>query len=466
MNNLLGIDKILNGTIYFQTKDNKMGRIDFPNIVDCSVSQDFDKIEVSFLCYKTYEGTLFTMTLEEDEREDKEKMSGSIVYCHIGKENKDSFDLNKEFYVFYIDVPPEQCILSIGTIFKPLTASIIPENWNLRCEAIYGVNNKEDADALEGFSLTQIENIQIIKHSNLYGGKNKIYFDKNKQEYKYNNTIYSQRYFWDNIVEYNESAQFFVTNSADNLYYKNTESERNIINEGVNVMEKKNTFGNMFKNMKFGSINDNTIKYSFKGIAFKTSDGDFVIYNDDFTFINVGDMIIDMPIFAMPVSREQIAVGDVIYHNNTWVIVNEVSDNEIKVAKPWTKEIVTVIPETSIFGFSFYTKVINLFDNLNATADEKNPFGNLLPFLLLNNKEDNINNVMMLAMLNGSIDMKNPFMLYAMMGNNNSELNPLMFLMMSEKQQFKKETPSIYIDTDDIVNRLEELYNKKKQEKN
>ncbi len=73
MNNLLGIDKILNGTIYFQTKDNKMGRIDFPNIVDCSVSQDFDKIEVSFSCDKTYEGTLFTMTLEEDEREEKKK---------------------------------------------------------------------------------------------------------------------------------------------------------------------------------------------------------------------------------------------------------------------------------------------------------------------------------------------------------------------------------------------------------
>lgn len=61
--------------------------------------------------------------------------------------------------------------------------------------------------------------------------------------------------------------------------------------------------------------------------------------------------------------------------------------------------------------------------------------------------------------------MKNPLMLYAMIGNN-SELNPLMFLMMSEKQQLKKEIPSIYIDTDDIVSRLEELYNKKKQEKN
>lgn len=463
MNNQFGIDKILSGTMYFQTKDNKIGRIDFPNILNCSISQNFDEMEVSFSCYKRDENKLFTITLEEDERKEKEKMNGSIIYCRTGKEGEDSFDLDKNLLIFYMGVPPEQCILSIGTIFKPFAIS---ENRNLRCEAIYGVNNKEDADTLEGFPLTQIENIQIIKHSNLYGKNNKIYFDKNKREYKYDNMIYSQHYFWNNIVTYNEPAQFFVTNSTGNLYYKNIKPEQNIINEGVNDMEKKNTFSNMFKNMKFGSINDNTIKYSFKGIAFKTSDGDFVIYNDDFTFINVGDMIIDMPIFAMPVSREQIAVGDVIYHNNTWVIVNEVSDNYIKVAKPWTKEIVTVIPETSIFGFSFYTKVINLFDNLNATADEKNPFGNLLPFLLLNNKEDNINNVMMLAMLNGSIDMKNPFMLYAMMGNNNSELNPLMFLMMSEKQQFKKETPSIYIDTDDIVNRLEELYNKKKQEKN
>ena len=214
----------------------------------------------------------------------------------------------------------------------------------------------------------------------------------------------------------------------------------------------KNMFGNMFKNMKFGLFNSQSVKYSFNGIAFKTSDGDYVTYNDDFTFTNVADMIIDMPIFAMPVSREQISVGDVIRHNDTWVIVNEVSDTEIKVAKPWTKEIVTVIPETSIFGFSFYTKIMNPFEGLGKEANADNPFGNILPFLMMQNADGDSMNPMMMAMMfgGGKIDMSNPMMMYVMMSQN-KEIDPMMMMLMMGNNPFAPKQEKITEDKIDSM---------------
>ena len=214
----------------------------------------------------------------------------------------------------------------------------------------------------------------------------------------------------------------------------------------------KNMFGNMFKNMKFGLFNSQSVKYSFNGIAFKTSDGDYVTYNDDFTFTNVADMIIDMPIFAMPVSREQISVGDVIRHNDTWVIVNEVSDTEIKVAKPWTKEIVTVIPETSIFGFSFYTKIMNPFEGLGKEANADNPFGNILPFLMMQNDGSDSMNPMMMAMMfgGGKIDMSNPMMMYMMMSQN-KEIDPMMMMLMMGNNPFAPKQEKITEDKIDSM---------------
>lgn len=212
---------------------------------------------------------------------------------------------------------------------------------------------------------------------------------------------------------------------------RNEEVKEMTINLGGNSMNT-NMFGNMFKNMKFGKVETNDIKYSMKGIAFKTTDGDYVCYNPDFTFTNVANMVMDMPMFAMPVSKDQIKTGDVIKHNDAWVIVNSVTPTEIKVAKPWTKEIVSVIPETSIFGFSFYTKVINPFENFGATATADNPFGNMLPFLMMREGDDKSNMLMAMMMQNGQFDMSNPMMMYAMLGGEGKDNDMLMAMMMMQ----------------------------------
>ena len=222
--------------------------------------------------------------------------------------------------------------------------------------------------------------------------------------------------------------------------YNHNKDEINTINSGENDMNT-NMFGNMFKNMKFGKIETIDIKYSINGIAFRTTDGDYVCYNPDFTFTNVANMVIDMPMFVMPVSKEQIKVGDVIKHNNVWVIVNEITSSEIKVAKPLTREIVSVIPETSIFGFSFYTKVINPFENLGAAATADNPFGNMLPFMLMSGGDTKNSNDMLMMMLTfggGKIDFSNPMMMYMLMGDKGNTNDMFMMMMLSGNNPFEQ----------------------------
>lgn len=220
---------------------------------------------------------------------------------------------------------------------------------------------------------------------------------------------------------------------------RNEEVKEMTINLGGNSMNT-NMFGNMFKNMKFGKVETNDIKYSMKGIAFKTTDGDYVCYNPDFTFTNVANMVMDMPMFAMPVSKDQIKTGDVIKHNDAWVIVNSVTPTEIKVAKPWTKEIVTVIPETSIFGFSYYVKVMNPFESFGTTATANNPFGNILPFILMSGdtKNSNDNLMMMLAFGGGKVDFTNPMMMYMLMGENSNTNDMLMMMMLNGNNPFEQ----------------------------
>jgi hypothetical protein len=41
-----------------------------------------------------------------------------------------------------------------------------------------------------------------------------------------------------------------------------------------------------------------------------------------------------------------------------------------------------LVPEKSIFGFNYYTKVVSPFSMMNSAASEDNPFGNMLPFLM------------------------------------------------------------------------------------
>ena len=461
--------KPTSGTIHF----NDGSELTFNNILSAEVEMEtgygsYKEATVTLNLGKDLHGEIFTLTVPSERKEEKEVNTNFYLITVRFMSRPGCYKFNTKLYDYYITAELKNSLvnrLGIGSEIKILGKSgeELYSGNKLRVENIMGFETLEDAKLVSGVEeLKEIKNLVVLgeyrldlsSHFPKYSiYKNKIYYN-DIEAVKYWNMC---SYFLPATNESKANKQSFdgqelYVSTADTkpLYYAvNANIHKNIVTTEEKNM---NMFGNMFKNMKFGLFNSQSVKYSFNGIAFKTSDGDYVTYNDDFTFTNVADMIIDMPIFAMPVSREQISVGDVIRHNDTWVIVNEVSSTEIKVAKPWTKEIVTVIPETSIFGFSFYTKIMNPFEGLGKEANADNPFGNILPFLMMQNDGGDPMNPMMMAMMfgGGKIDMSNPMMMYMMMSQN-KEIDPMMMMLMMGNNPFAPKQEKITEDKIDSM---------------
>lgn len=476
MFNTLG--KPIKGVIFFDNGS----KMTMDNIISASVEIDdsFYKTDatVNLLLGQDTQRKLFTLTVLDEKEETEMKTNYFMISCRF-QSRDGTYKMSTKLYDYIISSDlKKNCPyrIGIGTEFKVLssTGEEFYSGNSLRIESIMGMESKEDANFFAQKELKEIEYIRIlgeyrpIHHlafPSFAVSQNKYYYDDKPAEEYWNSCQFfpPRKKGEDSLIEKSiektkepattgEWLNLLGLDSKEPLYYvENTSSEKTITKTEEKNMSK-NMFGNMFKNMKFGSFNSESVKYSFNGIAFKTSGGDYVIYNDDFTFTNVADMVIDMPVFAMPVSREQISVGDVIRHNNDWVIVNEVSNTEIKVAKPWTKEIVAVIPETSIFGFSFYTKIINPFEGFSKGANADNPFGNILPFLMMQNDNCDSMNPMMMAMIfgGGKIDMSNPMMMYMMMSQN-KEIDPMMMMLMMGNNPFAPKQEKITEDKIDSM---------------
>ena len=406
--------------------------IEFGKISNVEVECSFDgSNQASITISPNEKGELFKIIAPE---KGEKELNGTIIYCRFETANGE-FDERTKKYAYYVAASPEDCVIKEGTIFKLWNTDKKETECNdkrLRCDALVGVINKADANLLENQQLKSIENIMI---DNIIVSTNKKNIRKDTLSRIDAARLHNQL---NNQLKATDVIGFVESETISEI--DENENKINTINLGGNDMNT-NMFGNMFKNMKFGKLETNDIKYSIKGIAFKTTDGDYVCYNSDFTFTNVANMVMDIPIFAMPVSKDQIKVGDVIKHNDAWVIVNDVASSEIKVAKPWTKEIVSVIPETSIFGFSFYTKIMNPFENFGTTATADNPFGNILPFMLMSGgdtKNSNDTFMMMLALGGGKIDFNNPMMMYMLMGDKGNTNDMLMMMMLSGNNPFEQ----------------------------
>lgn len=167
---------------------------------------------------------------------------------------------------------------------------------------------------------------------------------------------------------------------------KNPKEEETISFEKKERKSMKNIFGNIMKNVKFGQLNTDKVAYSMQGMAFKSSDGDYLVYKKDQPAVNVNEFVIEMPLFVMPVSLKDIQVGDIICKGEDFVLVDSVGESYITAINTDKSEIVTIVPQVNMFGFSFYSKVVaptNLFGE--ATPD--NPFGNILPLMMMSDED-------------------------------------------------------------------------------
>ena len=229
----------------------------------------------------------------------------------------------------------------------------------------------------------------------------------------------------------------------------NVSESLNKFTESYNFNRKENRsmFDNLMKNLVIGKVSGETSLY---GPAFKDAEGRLVSYDTNSkSWIDVTGMTFENFGFtyALPVAKKDIKVNDFILHNNNWARVVEINKN-IKVEKIYEKEVVEVIPTKNLLGFDFYTKLV-YFDLTGVTdnATEDNPFGNLLPLMLLSdNKSNDLLPLILMMQNNGSgaeFDLSNPIMMYALMNNektsNLDNMLPLMLMMNSFNSNTSKQ---------------------------
>ena len=219
----------------------------------------------------------------------------------------------------------------------------------------------------------------------------------------------------------------------------------------INIEEKKEKtmFESMMKNLHFGKANN--AKMSIYGPALREAvSGDTWVAFDKSKeqWIDVPyEAILDIPLLEMPVAKNDIQIGDFIFHAGAgWVRVIDFDDEMnyfIEAEDPSNHEIIKILPTRNMFGFDFYTKLIVPFD-MGATfggASASNPFG-MLPMLMMmsdKNKSGSGDNSMLMAMMmmqNGGMDFtSNPMMLYALLGDKGSDNSMLMAMLMSQMMQ-------------------------------
>lgn len=232
-------------------------------------------------------------------------------------------------------------------------------------------------------------------------------------------------------------------------------SELNKVSLATKTTNKKkgeNKMKNIFDNFKFGKYEDGNIAYSIKGMAYYTDQLDWVSLGEDGSLTKVNDFIIDGMdkfIYVMPVAINNIKKGDIILHHDAPMFVRTVLDNSLTVISPTSAEVKQIIPEKNIFGFNFVSKIVDITNGaLLNNANKDNPFGNLLPFMLMSDNDSSMKDIL-------------PFMF--MQSNNFGDMNPMMLAFMMKDKDMDNILPLMFMQNQNLFN-LQTIDNSIKEE--
>ena len=164
---------------------------------------------------------------------------------------------------------------------------------------------------------------------------------------------------------------------------------------------------NMFGNFNFGPVDGYSL--SHLGIALINDAGDTVSYDkqkDEIVKVDLLDFDADGMVYAIPCAVKDIKVGDIIKHVNGHAVFVSSLENGIHVIDVAAGEKKEILPTKSIFGFDLVTKIVSFIDFSGMGASTDQPFGNLLPFMLLGkeNKSKNMKNLLPLFMCMGGMN--------------------------------------------------------------
>lgn len=210
----------------------------------------------------------------------------------------------------------------------------------------------------------------------------------------------------------------------------------NNIRKEIDKLTKKDKENkNMMFNFDFGKVTSDAVRVSMYGVAVKSVDGRYVSY-DSKTHSIMDVEILNMPagdfLYKMPVAIKDIKAGDVVIHNRVPMFVVDVHESTLKVIDIREGSEKEIYLTKSPFGFNFATKVVSLMDMTGGKADESNPFGNMLPFMLMGENKDFDPMMLMLLGQNGSAAAltQNPMMMYFLMKDtNHKDMLPLLMMM-------------------------------------
>lgn len=239
-----------------------------------------------------------------------------------------------------------------------------------------------------------------------------------------------------------------LSNSKDTLSNSitvNLNQKENKNKKGSYDMNNFSNLNNIFPNADFGPVNSDIVRLSPHGIAINAN-GKWQAYDTE------SDNIIDVTpmnfncanvIYKMPVGINQIKVGDIILHAGKPMFVLKVmNEDEERKMRLTAIDIInaeekTICPIKSIFGFNFYTKLVCLIDMVGGfQANEQNPFGNFLPWLLMSDPDQKNNDILPLLLMSGQkLDMSNPLVIMALYGSDHNNLLP--FILMTNASQVK-----------------------------
>lgn len=195
-------------------------------------------------------------------------------------------------------------------------------------------------------------------------------------------------------------------------------------------------------NFDFGPCSNDNIRMSMYGLAVQNNAGIWVSYNNgQIVDVDVFNFDGRQYMFKMPVAIKDIKVGDIVIHNRVPMFVTSTEGGSISAVDVRAGEAKTIIPTTNMFGFNFVTKIMSMFDAFTSAPTADQPFGNMLPFIMMGEGKD-IDPMMMFMMMNqnnGSFDMSNPMMLYFMFAKDGKSNDWMLPMMMMNMQNGKHE---------------------------
>lgn len=216
------------------------------------------------------------------------------------------------------------------------------------------------------------------------------------------------------IIVKTDSATLFHTSYKDNgfgqFFYDNYVSTTKVVETKTNIKEN-DTMKMPTMNFDFGPFTESgVVALSPYGIAVRSSKGEYLTYNAATgATVDVTGFTFDFQ--KMPAAIKDLRAGDMVLHRGKPMYVQSVEEDGIHCIDILNSENKVIVPVTNMFGFNFVTKVVSLMNFNAAQPSAENPFGNLMPFMMMSSvmgddSDNDFSKMMMMSMMMGG---SNPF---------------------------------------------------------